>query len=43
LPLSELGRARLASRADVAVLTQWLTRAVTATSEADAFAGADGV
>ena len=38
LPLSELGRARVASCADVAVLTVWLERAATATSEAEVFA-----
>jgi hypothetical protein len=43
LPLSELGRARLTSCADVAVLTAWLERAATATSEAEVFAGADGI
>ena len=43
LPLSELGRARVASCADVAVLTVWLERAATAVSEAEVFAGADGV
>jgi hypothetical protein len=43
LALSELGRARLTSCADVAVLTAWLERAATATSEAEVFAGADGV
>jgi predicted transposase YdaD len=43
LALSELGRARLASCADVAVLTAWLERAATAASEAEVFVGADGV
>jgi hypothetical protein len=43
LPLSELGRARVASCADVALLTLWLERAATAASEAEVFAGADGV
>lgn len=38
VPLSELGRARLASCADIAMLTRWLTRAVTAGSEAEIFA-----
>jgi predicted transposase YdaD len=38
LPLSEPGRARLASCVDVAALTVWLARAVTAASEADVFA-----
>jgi hypothetical protein len=41
LPLSELGRARLAACADVAVLTQWLTRAMAASSEAEVFATGD--
>ena len=41
--LSELGHVRLASCADVAVLTLWLTRAMTAASEAEVFAGTDGV
>jgi predicted transposase YdaD len=41
MPLSEMGRARLASCVDVATLTRWLTRAVTAASEADVFAGSD--
>jgi predicted transposase YdaD len=41
LPLSELGRARLASCTDVDTLTRWLTRAVTAPSEAEVFANAD--
>lgn len=39
VPLSEMGRARLASYVDVATLTQWLTRAVTAGSEGDVFGG----
>jgi hypothetical protein len=39
--LSEVGRARIASCADVATLTRWLTRAVTATSEAAIFASSD--
>jgi hypothetical protein len=39
--LSEMGRARLTSCADVATLTRWLTRAVTATSEAEVFGGSD--
>jgi hypothetical protein len=43
LGLSELGRARLTSSVDIAVLTAWLERAATATSEAEVFAGADGV
>ena len=41
VPLSEFGRARLASCADIATLTRWLTRAVTATSEAEVFASTD--
>ena len=43
LALSELGRARLTSCADVAVLTAWVERAATAVSEAEVFVGADGV
>jgi hypothetical protein len=39
--LSEVGRARLASCSDVAVLTRWVTRAVTAASEAEVFGGSD--
>ncbi len=39
--LSEMGRARLASCTDIATLTRWLTRAVTATSEAAVFANSD--
>jgi hypothetical protein len=39
LPLSEVGRARLASCVDAATLTRWLERAATATSEAEVFAG----
>jgi hypothetical protein len=38
LSLSDVGRARLGSCTDVAILTQWLARAVTASSEADVFA-----
>ena len=38
LSLSEVGRARLASCADVATLTRWHDRAVTAASEAEVFA-----
>ena len=38
VPLSEVGRARVASCTDVATLTRWLARAVTASSEADVFA-----
>ena len=40
LPMSELGRARLAATEDVATLTRWLGRAATAGSEAEVFAGA---
>ena len=43
LKLSELGRARVASCADVALLTVWLERAATAASEAEVFAGTGGV
>jgi hypothetical protein len=43
LALSELGRARLTSCADVAVLTAWLERAATAASEAEVLVGADRV
>ncbi len=43
LALSELGRARLTSCADVAVLTAWLERVATAASEAEVFVGADSV
>jgi predicted transposase YdaD len=39
--LSEMGRARLASCADVEVLTSWLTRAVTAGSEGEVFGRSD--
>jgi predicted transposase/invertase (TIGR01784 family) len=41
LPLSEVGRARIASCADVATLTRWLDRAATATSEAEVFRASD--
>ena len=41
LPLSEFGQARLGSCVDVAVLTRWLTCAVTAATEADVFANSD--
>ena len=41
LVLSEVGRARLTSSADVAMLTRWLQRAVTASSEAQVFANSD--
>jgi hypothetical protein len=37
LPLSEHGRAQIASCADVATLTKWLGRAVTAATEAEVF------
>ena len=40
VPLSELGRARLASCADTALLTLWLARAATAASEGEVFASA---
>jgi len=39
VPMSELARARIAACPDIAVLTRWLTCAVTASSEADVFAG----
>jgi hypothetical protein len=42
LPLSELGRARMSSCTDVATLTAWLDRAMTAASEAEVFAGSEG-
>jgi predicted transposase/invertase (TIGR01784 family) len=38
LVLSELGRARVASCTDLSTLQAWVTRAITATSEADVFA-----
>ena len=38
LPLGDASRARLASCVDAAILTRWLTRSVTAASEADVFA-----
>jgi predicted transposase/invertase (TIGR01784 family) len=38
LPLGDAGRARLASCVDATILTRWLTRSVTAASEADVFA-----
>jgi hypothetical protein len=38
LSLSEVGRTRLASCTDVAMLARWLTRAATASSEAEVFA-----
>ena len=38
LPLSEAGRARLASCTDVATLTRWHARALTATTEGEVFA-----
>ena len=43
VPLSALGRARLASRANVDTLTQWLARAVTVSSEAEVFASAESL
>ena len=39
--LSEVGRARIASCVDVATLTRWLTRAVTASSEVAVCANSD--
>jgi hypothetical protein len=42
LPLSELGRARLATCTDEATLTSWLERSATATVEADIFTGSEG-
>ena len=41
LTLSELGRARLAGCTDIAKLTTWLARAVSAASEAEVFADTD--
>jgi Putative transposase, YhgA-like len=41
LSLSETGRSRLASCADVATLMRWLARASNATTEAEVFAGDD--
>ncbi len=38
LALSDLGRARIASCSDVALLARWLRRAAIATSEAEVFA-----
>ena len=38
LPLSAVGRARVASCSEIATLTRWLERAATAASEADVFA-----
>jgi predicted transposase/invertase (TIGR01784 family) len=43
LPLSEVGRARLASCTDFAMLTRWLKRAATASSEAEVFASVDAL
>ena len=37
LPLSELGRARLAACSDITALTAWVTSAATAATEADVF------
>ena len=42
VPLSEVGRARLASCTDAAMLTRWVARAVTAASEGEVFGGSDG-
>jgi hypothetical protein len=39
LPLSEVGRARVSSCADIDMLTRWVERAATAASEAEVFAG----
>lgn len=39
--LSEVGRARIASGSDVPTLTRWLTRSVTAATEADVFASSE--
>jgi hypothetical protein len=36
--LSEVGRARISACTSIETLTQWLERAITATSEADVFA-----
>jgi predicted transposase YdaD len=41
IPLSEPGQARLAGCTDMATLTTWLARAVTAASEAEVFADGD--
>jgi hypothetical protein len=38
LSLSDSGRARIAACTDMGVLTTWLTRALTASSEAEVFA-----
>jgi hypothetical protein len=38
-----LGKARLAACSDVAVLTVWVTRSVTAATEADVFAGSESL
>jgi hypothetical protein len=37
LPLSDSGRARIASCADIGTLTQWLERAISAAAEAEVF------
>jgi hypothetical protein len=37
MKLSDVGRARLATSTDVAVLARWLERAATATTEAEVF------
>ena len=39
VPMSELSRAQIEACTDLATLTRWLARAVTASSEADVFAG----
>jgi hypothetical protein len=39
IPLSEIGRARVAACTDVALLTRWLGQAATAATESDVFAG----
>ena len=39
IALSELARARVASCSDVTLLTAWLSRAVTASTESEIFAG----
>ena len=38
VPLSDVGRARLASCSEIATLTRWLERAAIAASEAEVFA-----
>jgi len=39
VPLSEVARARIAACTDVVVLTEWLARAVTYSSETEIFVG----